>query len=116
MKQLFAVVLVLVGLAIGQGVGRSQVTKGTPAQTATQEKSSAGRYQIFFSPHARADVYLLDTETGRIWHPVTISNTTDRNLKSHPPEIWIYQDRIDSEQQFDAWTLSHPSSTAPVQQ
>jgi hypothetical protein len=80
----------------------------SPATVMASESSKPGRYQLFFSPHARADVYLLDTETGRIWHPVTVSNAQDTNLKA-APQIWIYEDRIDNEQQFDIWSASHKS-------
>jgi len=28
---------------------------------------ASGRFQIYFGPFARADAYLLDSETGRVW-------------------------------------------------
>ena len=31
---------------------------------------NTGRYQIFMNPIIRADQYLLDTQTGHIWHLV----------------------------------------------
>jgi hypothetical protein len=33
--------------------------------------------------------YLVNTETGLIWKPVTISNAKDENFNS-PPELWVY--------------------------
>ena len=80
MKKLLAIVLVLTGYAIGQATTMSQSPKTPKAQTAqagAPATSYAGRYQIFFSPHARADVYLLDKETGKIWRPVTLTNAKD---------------------------------------
>jgi hypothetical protein len=65
MKKLFAVVLIAVVCAIAQTATAPQPAKqSTAGPTAAQ--NHAGRYQIFFSPHARADVNLLDTETGQI--------------------------------------------------
>ena len=106
MKRILALTLILGGYAVGQGAKAPQLPKAP-------ESSHAGRYQIFFSPPARADVYLLDTETGQIWRPVTITNAKDRNLKSTSVEIWLYQDRIDSEAAFDAWMLLHQPPPAP---
>jgi hypothetical protein len=119
MKKLFAVLLILAGYAVGQTTKTQQAPKPSKGQYTTAditpERSHAGRYQIFFSPHARADVYLLDTETGKIWHPVTISNAKDANLNA-APEVWLYQDRIDSEQEFDVWQALHqPPKPAPPQ-
>jgi hypothetical protein len=116
MKKLFAVVLVLTGCAIGQATSTPQAPKTakgqtTLAQARTPEGNHTGRYQIFFSPHARADVYLLDTETGKIWRPVTITNAKDTNLNRSGVEVWVYQDRIDNEHEFDAWSASHPVPT-----
>lgn len=84
-------------------------------QPAAPASSHAGRYQLFFSPHARADVYLLDTETGKIWKPITITNATDTNFKT-APQVWVYQERIDSERDFDNWSATHPSPAATTTQ
>jgi len=40
------------------------------ASSQAQEKGKPERYQLFFSPHARADTYLVDTETGKVWQQV----------------------------------------------
>ena len=84
---------------------------------AAPAQSHVGKYQLFFSPLARADVYLVDTETGKIWKPITITNAKDTNLKS-APEVWVYQERVDSEQDFDVWMVMHAqpaAATAPSQ-
>ena len=48
-----------------------------------------GRYQIVFGPYARADVYLLDTSTGKIWNRLT------HTFLVGDPDIWRYMDRAD---------------------
>jgi hypothetical protein len=115
MLRRFAVVLILAGFAIGQAVSTAQATKTMPkAEVAPQ--SHVGRYQLFFSPHARSDVYLVDTETGQVWKPVTITNARDLNLKGSAPEVWVYQDRVDNENEFDLWMSFHkptPAITPP---
>jgi hypothetical protein len=118
MKKIFAVVLILAGYAIGQAAKPPQTAK-TPKPSVgavAPQGSHVGRYQLFFSPHARADVYLVDTETGKIWKPITIGNAKDTNLKSEP-EVWVYQDRIDNEKEFDVWIAFHklppPAATPP---
>ena len=58
---------------------------------------SAGRYQIVMRDGVRADTFLLDTETGRVWKPVTITNVKGE------PEIWRIADRVDTAADFDAW-------------
>jgi hypothetical protein len=115
MKKVFAVVLILAASAIGQTPKTPQAAK-TPATEAPAVKDRIGRYQIFFSPHARADVYLLDTETGQIWRPITITNVRDVNLKSGAPEIWMFQDRIDNAQEFEVWNAFHQPQAAPPPQ
>lgn len=53
-------------------VGIMDTTRPTPvtAQTPTTYAPPAqpnARYQIFFSPLARADTYMVDTQSGSIW-------------------------------------------------
>lgn len=117
MTKLFAAVLLIVAVcAIGQTAKAPQTTKTTPKAEASAPQSHVGRYQLFFSPHARADVYLVDTETGLIWKPITISNAKDANLDS-APQLWVYQERVDNEQEFDVWMEFHkkpaPATTPP---
>ena len=43
-----------------------------PLLAACNSQSSdhpAGRFQIFYSPRAERNTFLLDTETGRVWRP-----------------------------------------------
>jgi hypothetical protein len=112
MKMLFGIVLILAGSAVGQATKTPQPSKQPkPSVEANATQNRVGRYQIFFSPHARADVYLVDTETGQIWKPITITNAQDTNFKGSTPEVWVYQDRVDNEQEFDVWMAFHKPST-----
>lgn len=82
--------------------------KNTPPNPATGSHTY-GRYQIFFSPHARADAYLVDTETGRVWEKVTYTDLIGE------PEVWMPLTRIDSDIQFNEWLnkqQSKPKSDA----
>jgi len=60
-------------------------------------EAEEGRFQIFFSPHARADAYLVDTKTGKVWTSVKYTDVQGQ------PTVWIYQDRIDSKEDFMNW-------------
>lgn len=92
---LITVVLCVCVLAIGQTKTSHQTTPG---------ELSHGRYQILFGPFARADVYLLDTETGKVWHPVTFTDVAEQ------PEVWMPQEKIDNNQQWQVWSVEHPST------
>lgn len=56
--RLGAVVLMLAAL--------TRETLAAPAKAAPAQPV-AGRFQIYFSPHARMETFLLDTITGRVW-------------------------------------------------
>lgn len=108
MKKVLLIVLILTGYAVGQATTKASAPKTpqAPPKPSTEEADHVGRYQLFFSPHARADVYLVDTETGRIWKPMIVNNASDDNFKT-PPEVWVYQYRIDSGTDFDVWMGLH---------
>ncbi len=116
MKRLaFAIIAVsaIVGLSFAQ-TPRPQAPR--PTQTARQA-TETGRYQIFFSPIARADVYLVDTATGKIWRPINITNAEQPGL-SGTPQVWMFQDRVDDNEQLAEWfslyrKLPERSSTVP---
>jgi hypothetical protein len=80
-------------------------SRGVYAQQSTPTRQVAvgapnirdGRFQIFFGPFARADVYMLDTQTGRVWRPVTY-----KDLEGEP-EVWQFQPRIDSRDELVQW-------------
>lgn len=56
-----------------------------------------GRYVITFGPFARADMFLLDTQTGKVWRPVQYSDVVGE------PDVWMSMDRIDNDAQFQQW-------------
>ncbi len=55
------------------------------------------RYQIFFSPIARADAYLVDTKTGKVWTNIQYTDVQGQ------PRVWVYQEKIDSKEEFKQW-------------
>ena len=59
--------------------------------------STCGRFQIFFNPNVRADTFLVDTQTGKVWHLTTYTDVIGN------PIIWQYMERIDSKEQLDKW-------------
>jgi hypothetical protein len=70
--------------------------------------STCGRFQIFFNPNVRADTFLVDTQTGKVWR---MTNYTD---VPGSPTIWQYMERIDSREQLDKWIhLQLPSDFKP---
>jgi hypothetical protein len=112
MKKLIVVVIFVVVACANAQTGKApQQAKQPTAVAAAPPQSHVGKYQLFFSPLARADVYLVDTETGRIWKPITINNAKDTNLQS-APELWVYQERVDSERDFDIWMVTHKPPAA----
>jgi hypothetical protein len=73
------------------------------AQTRTQSppeiKLTPGRYQIVINPNVRADTFLLDTETGRVWHPIQYSDIQGK------PSVWKFDERVDNEHELEDWLL-----------
>lgn len=59
-----------------------------------------GRYVITFSPFARADTFLLDTETGKVWQ---LTKFTDLEGE---PLVFKYLERVDSEAKLTEWALT----------
>jgi hypothetical protein len=81
-------------LALGQ---TAQTAPKKPIVPTTQATPATGRYQIVMNPNARADTFLLDTQTGMVWHRVPITDVENN------PSIWMPEDRVDSEQEFLEW-------------
>lgn len=67
----------------------------------TDVQPGAPRYQLFVNPEVRADTFLLDTVTGKVWQRTHFSSLLDE------PDAWIAQDRIDSDEEFLAWFKKH---------
>lgn len=66
------------------------------------------RYQIVFSPHVRADTYLLDTSTGMVWQLTQSTNLNDDPLAWRP--MW----RIDTDAQNEAFIRNFGLKPKPV--
>lgn len=65
-----------------QAAGASDAGMSAPAEEARTSGSRAGhpytqRFQIVFSPHVRADTFLLDTRKGRVWRMVQVSGSSE---------------------------------------
>jgi len=68
MKKLFAVVLIAVACAIGQTAKAPQTAK--QPRLGPQRRRTTSVVPDIFTLTPRADVYLLDTETGQIGGPL----------------------------------------------
>jgi hypothetical protein len=84
-------------------LGAVMLLHGDAHQPAVQTTSgvTAGRYQIVFGNFARADVYLLDTQTGKIWERTEFVDVAQK------PEVWVFQERIDNKEALYEWVTSH---------
>jgi len=67
------------------------------------EAAQQGRYQIVINPSMRADTFLLDTWTGKVWQQTQFTDMYGE------PSVWLYMDRIDSDKQNDVWRKNHSS-------
>ena len=57
---------IVAGAACAQPAPQAGTTRTVPASPPPQQ----ARFIVVFSPLARADTYLLDSQTGRIWQSV----------------------------------------------
>jgi hypothetical protein len=60
-----------------------------------------GRYVMFSNPNVRADLFMIDTQTGRIWTRVAYTDLEGE------PEVWQIQDRVDNPDELRAWVNQH---------
>jgi hypothetical protein len=67
------------------------------------EAPATARYQLFANPSARADTFLLDTQTGKLWCHTAISDAVGE------PTAWLPEERFDTVQQVQAWIATLPS-------
>lgn len=73
---------------------------------AAPSASEVGRFQIVLNPSVRADTFLLDTETGRVWRLVKYTDLKDQ------PEAWEFMDRLDDVGEMKAFGRVY-GETAP---
>jgi len=100
-----AFLLFLVGAAFSQ-TGQRPPTTPQPIQTNMQQPAAnnIARFQIVMSPLARADEFLLDTQTGRIWQLTKITDLQGE------PTVWMYQTRVDNDAEFLRWSATQTVS------
>jgi hypothetical protein len=80
------------------------------AASQVQTPTPNGRYQIVLNPEIRADKYLIDTQTGRLWRYVVYTDLLGE------PGVWQIQDRVDNAQELQTWFQSNrpkPNQTSP---
>ena len=100
-----AFLLLVLGIAYAQNPrpASPQATQSNVQAAA----SAAGRYQIVFSPLSRADTFLVDTQTGKIWQRTSFPFLVGE------PEAWIYQTRLDNEREQAVWELGQTHKKEP---
>ncbi len=72
------------------------------------------RFQIFFSPFVRADTFLVDTQTGKVWELIKFTDIQGE------PRVWTRMYRLDDDEQLHQFILQHgvketEESVAPSQ-
>ncbi|MCC6498580.1 MAG: hypothetical protein IT193_20250 [Propionibacteriaceae bacterium] len=78
------------------------VTYAQAPNVAAPTGTQGGRYQIIFNPSGiRADTFLLDTQTGKIWRP-----TKYTDLRGEPT-AWVYEDRLDTITQVQGFAAAY---------
>jgi len=75
------------------------VSSAAMAQQAPAQRD--GRFVIMFSPLVRADTFLLDTATGKIWQMVQMSDVKGE------PKAWEFMDRVDDFKAESAFIAAH---------
>jgi hypothetical protein len=93
-----ALLLCLLGIVYAQNArpAAPQVIQSS-AQVPT---GNAGRYQIVMSSLARADAFLLDTQTGKVWQWTQFTDIENE------PNAWVPKLRFDSDQEMYRWALT----------
>lgn len=84
-----AVLVLLAVVALG--------LRAQQAMAPVQSSSPNGRYQIIINPNVRADTFLLDTQTGRIWIP---AREVDYQGE---PRVWEPEVRADNQAELSAF-------------
>ena len=74
----------------GTQQGTQTQLPNAPEPSARTVRAPIARYQIVFSPHVRADTFLLDTQKGRVWQMTKFSDLPGA------PTAWNEVDIIDS--------------------
>lgn len=108
--------LVLLTALVVVGCGREPPqTPVSPTTTDPAPPSGQAypRYQIVFSPHLRADTYLLDTQKGRVWQMTQFTDVPGQ------PSAWSETDIIDSNGEigmtYSEFRKQYPASAEKVE-
>lgn len=88
---LIAVSLLIVAGSVGRAFAES------PQPKPQVSSGGNGRYQIVINTSIRADTFLLDTQTGRVWQ------LTQYSFLKGNPTAWAYMDRLDNDEQMARW-------------
>ena len=80
--------LLATGLGLAIAVASEALAQESRSDLFSQQP---GRYQIVINPQARADTFLLDTATGRVWQLIKYGD-----LNGEPP-AWQLMKRIDND-------------------
>jgi hypothetical protein len=81
----------------------------TPALAEPDDtQSTPGRYQIVVNPQTRADTFLLDTATGRVW---MVFKHADRVGE---PTVWEEMGRLDNLKDYTEFRQAYPLKKAPT--
>ena len=95
--KLLATIAVLCAFAAASGpVYKSFAAK----RTRNDARQEAGRYQIVMRKDIRADTYLLDTATGRVWQHVQFVQLEGG------PVAWRFMPRLDSSEAMFKWAAT----------
>lgn len=97
---------VLIVLALACSLFAQDAAKKPAPAIKTDITPGAPRYQLFVNPNVRADTFLLDTATGRIWLRTTYTDIVG------DPDVWVVQQRIDSDEELAAWVEKHTTKAA----
>ena len=67
-----------------------------------------GRYVIVHSPQVERDAILLDTETGRTWSRVEVTDLTDE------PVAWAPMPQLNTDADMATLRAAHPAKAPPA--
>ncbi len=68
-----------------------------PSQGQQSGSEVTGRFTIIFNPEIRADLFLLDTQTGKVWALVRYTDVFGE------PRVWLRMERLDSLEDRILW-------------
>lgn len=67
----------------------------------TDVQPVAPRYQLFVNPNVRADTFMIDSWTGKVWVHTSLTEIVG------DPDVWMTQERIDSQDDLATYYKTH---------